>query len=306
MQLIQETVSMHSVVDNILRKYVLSNKKFTQKTSDKIITIANAVFSKKNHLTCEQISGRYDTLKSYILRLEELKALPVIVQRSDEWFAARNTMISASDVAQAIGKGKFGTVNDFYKKKCAYEDTPFDAACPPLKHGCMYESVCCSIYEKRNSTKVFDFGVLRHPIIPHIGASPDGITSEGILLEIKAPYRRKITGEVPEQYAYQVQFQLAVCDLQECDFAEFEMSEFNSMEHFLEERRSFGRNETGIIGEIRVRDEFKYFYGEVDGSDDYYREWMQQMRANNVTLFHFWHLEKYNVVRIFRNDYLIK
>lgn len=305
MQPMQETISVHSVMDNILRKYVLAKKAVPAKTCDKIITIANAVFSKKQHITSEHVLARYNTLRGYMLQLEKLKKIPVIVQKSDEWFAARNTMISASDVAQAIGKGKFGNLNDFFRKKCAYESIPFDAACPPLKHGCMYESVCCSIYEKRNSTKVSEFGVLRHPTIPHIGASPDGITSEGVLLEIKAPYRRKITGEVPEQYAYQVQFQLAVCDLKECDFAEFGMTTFHSMEHFMEERHADGRNETGIIGETRAGDEFTYMYGEIDGSDEYYKKWMDEMKSAGISKFHFWHLDKYNVVRIYRDDDLI-
>ena len=38
-------------------------------------------------------------------------------------------------------KGKFGTINDIYKKKCGYEEIPFNSNCPPLKWGVKYEPV---------------------------------------------------------------------------------------------------------------------------------------------------------------------
>jgi putative phage-type endonuclease len=151
-----------------------------------------------------------------------------VTQRTPEWYAARMTMITASDVAQCLGCAKFGTLREFYVKKCGSdeEQKPFNASLPPLKWGSMFEPVAQALYAQLNGTRVHEFGLLRHPTVPHLGASPDGITETGIMLEIKCPYRRKIVaGEVPLQYYYQVQAQLDVCQLDECDYFECEFAE---------------------------------------------------------------------------------
>jgi putative phage-type endonuclease len=138
-------------------------------------------------------------------------------------------MVTASDVAQALGQAKFGTQRNFFQKKCGApeEQAAFDATLPPLKWGVMYEPVAQALYTASNAgVAVHEFGLLRHPTIPHVGASPDGITDLGVMLEIKCPWRRRIVeGDVPTQYYYQIQAQLAVCGLTECDFFECEFSE---------------------------------------------------------------------------------
>ncbi|PNH02590.1 hypothetical protein TSOC_011417 [Tetrabaena socialis] len=89
----------------------------------------------------------------------------------------------------------------------------------------MYEDVAQQVYCKRNGVRIHEFGLLKHPTVAHIGASPDGISELGVMLEIKCPYRRQITGEVPVQYYYQIQGQLEVCGLQECDYLELKLEE---------------------------------------------------------------------------------
>ena len=86
--------------------------------------------------------------------------------------------------------------------------------------GVKYEEVAVMIYEQRNSMKVFEYGCIPHPVYDFIGASPDGITDSGIMLEIKCPSSRKITGVIPSYYWCQVQTQLEVCELDRCDFLE--------------------------------------------------------------------------------------
>jgi hypothetical protein len=48
------------------------------------------------------------------------------------------------------------------------------------------------------------------------------------MVEIKCPWRRKINGEVPLQYYYQIQGQLAVCGMDECDYFECEFEVVHS------------------------------------------------------------------------------
>jgi putative phage-type endonuclease len=162
-------------------------------------------------------------------KLEALMADRGVTQRTPEWYEARKTMVTASDVAQALGCSKFGTQRTFFQKKCGApeEQAAFDATLPPLKWGVMYEPVAQGIYSAANlGVRIHEFGLLRHPSLPFVGASPDGITDLGVMLEIKCPWRRKIVeGEIPLQYYYQIQAQLAVCELGECDYFECELFE---------------------------------------------------------------------------------
>jgi hypothetical protein len=68
-----------------------------------------------------------------------------------------------------------------------------------------------------------------------LAASPDGITVDGRMLEIKCPYRRKITGVPLLVYWQQCQLQLEVCDLEVCDFFEVEILEVASLPELLDD-----------------------------------------------------------------------
>ena len=70
--------------------------------------------------------------------------------------------------------------------------------------------------------EVLSFGLIIHPNHPWLGGSPDGITTDGVLLEVKCPLRRKIIhGEVPHHYLAQVLLNLEICDLEIAHFIEF-------------------------------------------------------------------------------------
>jgi len=99
--------------------------------------------------------------------------------------------------------------------------------------GQKYEPVATQIYERKTREEVIEFGLIRHHAYPWLGASPDGITPGGRMLEIKCPYRRKITGIPPFYYWIQVQLQLEVCNLPVCDFAEYKFIELDSVESFI-------------------------------------------------------------------------
>ena len=169
------------------------------------------------------VSERKERMETARSRLRTLLQDPGITQRTQEWYDARMTMVTASDFAQALGCAKFGTQRDFFVKKCSNEPSTFNASLPPLRWGIMFEPVACSLYSWLNAgILVHDFGLLRHPTVPYLGASPDGITEDGVMVEIKCPWRRKIDGEIPLQYYYQIQGQLAVCGLDDCDYFECE------------------------------------------------------------------------------------
>lgn len=167
------------------------------------------------------VEDRVHLMRKWRLQLAALKLSPGITQRTDAWHEARAQLTTASDVSAAIG-GRNGSSKTFLVKKAGgpEEQTPFSGNAPPLKWGVMFEPIANHIYAKRIGVSVHEFGLLRHPSIPHIGASPDGITDMGVMLEIKCPFSRIIDGTVPAAYVAQIQCQLDVCQLDECDFFE--------------------------------------------------------------------------------------
>lgn len=196
----------------------------------RLLSVASLTLGRK--ITAQHLIDRYETVASRRAKLVELNASPGIAQRTPDWYEARQGLITASDVAQALGCAKFGNQRSFFQKKCglAEEQAPFDGSIPPLKWGVMYEPVAQAIYSAMNGNiKVHEYGLLRHPRISFIGASPDGISDAGVMLEIKCPWRRRVVeGQVPMQYYYQIQAQLAVCELDECDYFECEFFEVGS------------------------------------------------------------------------------
>lgn len=58
--------------------------------------------------------------------------------------------------------------------------------------GTRFEPVSAALYEYIKKTKLVDLGLLVHEEFPWIGASPDGMTEDGELVEFKNPYIRRV------------------------------------------------------------------------------------------------------------------
>lgn len=69
----------------------------------------------------------------------------------------------------------------------------------------------------------WEVGLVVHPELKWLGASPDGVTNTGRLIEIKCPYKRKpIPTEVPHHYWPQIQVQLECTNLDSCYFVQWQ------------------------------------------------------------------------------------
>ena len=259
---------------------------------DMIVKIVNTL-TMDTRIDTKTIKERKKYIDKYRKKLKKLQNIPMIVQRSDEWYNVRNEMITASDFAQCIGKGKFATQKDFFKKKSGYDTVEFNLDNPALKWGCKYEDVACEIYKKRAHVDVHEFGLIQHKQHAFLGASPDGITDDGIMLEIKCPWRRQMNNTIPEQYYYQIQGQLEVCDLEECDYLECKFVEFSSEEEFLNDVSS---DFYGIIIET-ITGKYKYYYGKQEIIE------IKKNESDILNVF-YWKLAKYNVQRIYRDKTL--
>lgn len=228
-------------------------------------------------------------LKWYQNRVKILYSKPQEPQRSIGWFKARNTRITASEAACCLTLSEshckeyvetynvpkfkynpnkclshYDNREDYIINKCRtfYGENLFKDSIYTL-HGKKYEEIATRLYRIEYNTDVIEFGLLSHPRVNWLGASPDGITSNGIMLEIKCPYSRKIIEGIPPiWYECQMQIQLEVCDLNQCDFLECEIKELSSELEFINQQ-IIGKQSKGILlNKLNEPDnsECKYIY----------------------------------------------
>lgn len=252
------------------------------------------------------VNKKLKNIQSNIKKIDELKKIPEIVQRSDEWFKVRDTLITASDMGQALGVGKFGSVKDFYIKKSGYIHTEFPKF-PALEWGVKYEPVATRLYEVRQRTNVIEFGLLKHPMCTFFGASPDGITETGTMLEIKCPYSRTIDGKIVDQYFYQMQGQLDVCNLDNCDFLECTFHEYIDDYAFHEDWDNDGMlskdgREKGAIIITGIEDN-KYIYSDVGLNKEELNMWLlkKEKRIKKSISVEFYKVKQFHLQRVVRD-----
>ena len=144
-------------------------------------------------------------------------------QRTEEWYAVRQGLMTASEAAGALGVKPFKSFKgdpreELLQKKL--NNAPVRGMA--LEHGVKYEIEAADLAMRVLGERMFEFGLLVHDDYPWLAASPDGITSRGFAVEIKCPLRRQIVpGEVPHHYFPQIQVQMEVCNLDFCYFIQY-------------------------------------------------------------------------------------
>ena len=151
-------------------------------------------------------------------RVQELLLIPQFEQRTPEWYQQRENAITASDIPTVLGENSYKTPWNLLVDKCNANPKPF-VGNSATQWGNHYEDIAIDKYSERYNKKVLSFGLLLHKDYPWLGGSPDGITTDGILLEVKCPIKRKIVmGEVPHHYLSQVLLNLEICNLELAHF----------------------------------------------------------------------------------------
>jgi putative phage-type endonuclease len=215
-----------------------------------------------NHITTQlneiRIVPSVTTLKK---RVTYLKKRPQPEQRTAEWYAQRQTKVTASEAASCLSLKDY-VINPYIKlfdvtdmkssetkcanpyqskdayilKKCEdffsetkgnYKDNKFTL------WGKKYEEIANRLYCILKNKEVHEFGLINHSKLKWLAASPDGITNDGVMIEIKCPLSRKITATPPFYYWIQVQIQLEVCNLYQCDFVQCEIIELETEEDYI-------------------------------------------------------------------------
>ena len=159
-------------------------------------------------------------------RVVELLGRPQWAQRTPEWFERRKTLMTASDAAGALGIPAWdgqAPGESVRRALLAQKVGGTFKGNMYTRHGQDHEDLIRDKVAAIVGDEALDFGLLVHPELPWLGASPDGIfASSGLMIEIKAPYKRRIVpGEVPHHYMPQIQCQLEVCGLDACLFCEW-------------------------------------------------------------------------------------
>lgn len=242
-------------------------------------------------------------------------------QRSEEWYNMRYNMVSASDAATVIDKLEYINETEFKK---IVKHRPFKSKNDLIKtkilrndefkgnkytqHGQIFEEVASLIYQKRTGVYIIEFGLIKHPNINIIGASPDGITQFGTMIEIKAPYSRVINGLIPSNYWIQMQLQLEVCNLEVCDFVEIKSHMYDSETEYINDTHPNDNLltkeglEKGIIIMVNNNNDSKknYIYPHVDIYKDYEKleKWkndslVQYKRQYDNVEICYWKISKY-------------
>ncbi len=154
-------------------------------------------------------------------QVEKLKSIPQFEQRSVEWFEQRNNAITASDIPTVLNENKYKKPWALLVDKCNSNPKPF-VGNQATRWGTYYEDIAIEKYSLIKNKVVLSFGLLIHPEYPWLGGSPDGITTDGVLLEVKCPLHRPIIqGEIPHHYLSQILLNLEICDLEIGHFIEY-------------------------------------------------------------------------------------
>ena len=322
--------AIHNILEFDLDKFEFWKTINSSKNAEELSELVTLPFFKKLHektdtLNVTQVKKDIFRVANGIKRIREnpgyyenqvkfLQTQPQPAQRTEPWYKMREGMVTASDWGTAIGENPNSTINKLLLKKLGYPGEQFTGNIA-TRWGTKYEQVANDIYEFRNKVKVIEFGLIQHPKILFLGASPDGITADGIMLEIKCPWRRVINGIPPRYYWVQVQGQLEVCDLERCDFLECKLIEYeNPSDYFNDiDLQNPGKclstgNEMGIVLEFSDHDnQLSFEYSSLGINVDDSNNWMKdkiiehRKQGRNFKGASYWKLDFLSCVPIYRD-----
>ncbi len=151
-------------------------------------------------------------------------------QRSKAWYEARLGKVTASRILDVTGATS--ERRKTYMMQLAAErltQAPVDSGymSDAMKRGVELEDVARSLFSLESGLEIEETGFHVDEFIPWLGASPDGFTSDGGLVEIKCPntathltYCKE--RRLPAKYRGQVQCQLSVTGRSHAYFISFD------------------------------------------------------------------------------------
>jgi len=247
------------------------------------------------------------------IKVEALKHVPQPAQRSPEWYIMREGMLTASSIACIFNENPYQTRKKYLMEKCGF--IKGFSGSEASEWGVKYEPVANEVYSDLYGKKVFEYGLIPHPVYKFLGASPDGITEDGVMIEIKVPSSREITGIPPRYYWVQMQIQMEVCDLQLCHFTELRIKEYSLEEEFWA-MMDPDVNYTNILSQYHgcvlvfrdnIEDKNKYIHAPFQFTSESLEDWINETiletENENVIFLNksFWYVEIVSIVPVHRD-----
>lgn len=253
---------------------------------------------------------------------------PKFQQKSQEWLDYRKNYITASSASDIVYKTEnlinaynqissipetinpsencnpFDTKSDWLDKKLGIRKFTGNVA---TRFGERFEPVSADYYQYTTKKHLNESSILNslNPKTFFLAASPDGITNDGIMLEIKSPYSRKyVENFIPLRYYIQILLQLHVCELTECDYLECFFKEYYDIIDFYQDFNKKPKLSGCIIEKTNIdnRSEYIYYTPAPNTFDnDICNEFIQK-NATGVFKIIWWHLEQTNEMRIEYNQ----
>lgn len=183
-------------------------------------------------------------------------------QGTTEWLTERMKFLTASIIAVALGIKGPAARKKLIEEKATKKSTFVGGAA--THWGNLFEYVVIMIYEDMYSVTVYDLGLIKHKVHDFLAASSDGLSSDGINLEIKCPPSRTIDGRIPIQYWNQMQLQMSVLNVPMSHFIECRFEQWDYTDHDL--RRFQKRDHPHHYGWFdewvdTITGDLKYSYG---------------------------------------------
>lgn len=142
----------------------------------------------------------------------------------EDWLNERKSGLGGSDAPAVMGLSKWRTPLDVFLEKRGEGSEVVESE--PMKWGRLLEPVVRQEYAERTGqvVRLEPHQLIRHPTLPHMFCTPDGITDSGRLYEGKVARSAEGWGEegsadIPEAYLIQVQHSLVVTMLPVSDVA---------------------------------------------------------------------------------------
>jgi len=148
-------------------------------------------------------------------------------QRSAQWLEARkNLVVSASEAPLLMNESMPDGFEALVERRWNPEPVVEN---DDMRRGKELEGEALRVLEEKLKTTIYsNFGLVLHPDDREIGASPDGITAAGELVEIKCPRTKKaFGGSVPKRNRAQVDMACACLPASNFIFAQYAEGEIN-------------------------------------------------------------------------------
>lgn len=150
----------------------------------------------------------------------------IVSQRTPEWQEQRKLRITGSRVGAILGLSPWQKPKDVMREMVRqYHGAPSEfVGGPHIDHGVNNEQRALLCFMRESGLNVEECGFFAYG--DRMGASPDGLTSDGGVLELKVPYSLRNGGEfkpLAEQphYAAQVQMEMLAAGRDHAYFAQY-------------------------------------------------------------------------------------